>query len=122
MTLEGLRTFVVVLEVPSAWRGDLLEVQANAYGKHKEDSKGMQELGQERFWVAVYRDDDQQAASFAIGFAHSNLNFASWPVKTIRESESKLIQLLFIGLAKRSISTNRWFQPTILMIGCSVRH
>ncbi len=69
VTLEGLRTFVVVLEVPSAWRGDLLEVQANAYGKHKEDSKGMQELGQERFWVAVYRDDDQQAASFAIGFA-----------------------------------------------------
>ncbi len=69
-TLEGMRSFFVTLEVPSSWRGDILEVQSVAYGKMDADSsQSTKELGESRFWVAVYRDSDSEAANYAIAFA-----------------------------------------------------
>jgi hypothetical protein len=69
-TLEGLRSYFITLEVPTAWRGDILEVQAVAYGRFESESQpSMKELGESRFWVAVYRDGDAEAASYALAFA-----------------------------------------------------
>jgi len=67
--LEGTRTFVLTLEVPAAWRGDVLEFHAVAYGRKNIDSKqSHQQLGEERFLIAIYRDGDRQAADFAMTF------------------------------------------------------
>jgi hypothetical protein len=69
-TLEGLRSFLITLEVPTAWRGDILEIQTVAFGRRgPESEQSMKELGESRFWVAVYRDGDTEAANYALAFA-----------------------------------------------------
>jgi len=67
--LEGARTFKLILEVPNAWRGDVLEFHAVAYGRKNADSnQSSKQLGEERFLVAVYNEGDQEAAEYAMTF------------------------------------------------------
>ncbi len=67
--LEGSRTFVLTLEVPSMWRGDVLEFHAVAYGRKTSESNNHRKtLGQERFLIAVYADGDKTAAEYAMSF------------------------------------------------------
>lgn len=69
--LEGSRTFVLTLEVPVQWRGDVLEFQALAYGKKNSDSNQTRKLlGQERFLVALFSEGDQEAAECAMNFVN----------------------------------------------------
>jgi hypothetical protein len=67
--LEGSRNFRLILEVPHDWRGDVLEFHAVAYGrKNAESDHSHQQLGEERFLVAVYQQADQDAAQYAMTF------------------------------------------------------
>lgn len=69
MVLEGSRTFVLLLEVPQSWRGDVLEVEMVAYGKGSDNpSKKSKQVGRNRFLVAVYSDGDIAAAESAMRF------------------------------------------------------
>ena len=71
--LEGSRSFVLTLEVPLTWRGDVLEFQAIAYGQKNSESNHHHHrkvLGQERFLVAIYADGDSEAAERAMAFVH----------------------------------------------------
>jgi hypothetical protein len=67
--LEGSRRFLLTLEVPNDWRGDVLEFHAVAYGrKNPDSSQGHRQLGEARFLVAVYNQGDQEAAEDAMTF------------------------------------------------------
>ncbi len=68
-SLEGSRTYMLTLEVPNAWRGDVLEFHAVAYGrKHAESNQSRKQIGEERFLIAVYNNGDLEAAEYAMTF------------------------------------------------------
>ncbi len=67
--LEGSRTYMLTLEVPATWRGDVLEFHAVAYGrKNAESNQSRKQIGEERFLIAVYNDGDLEAADYAMTF------------------------------------------------------
>ena len=71
--LEGQHVVRVTLEVPHAWRGDLLRVNAVAYGKGSDAfaSSSKEPLGRGDFQIAVYQYGDAAAAETAIHFARN---------------------------------------------------
>ena len=65
-SLEGSHPIRLLLEVPSQWRGDLIEVQATATGRNS--ARGdLRTVAQSRFIVAVYQEGDEIAANVARG-------------------------------------------------------
>ena len=60
---EGARDIALLLEVPAAWRGDLLQVQINAYGWAGNSRAKSELLGNSTNWLAVHRAGDLQAAN-----------------------------------------------------------
>ncbi len=69
VALEGSRSFLLTLEVPTTWRGDVLEFQAVAYGrKNAESNHGRKQIGDDRFMIAVYNEGDGEAAEYAMKF------------------------------------------------------
>jgi hypothetical protein len=66
-SLEGAKNFDIVLEVPMNWRGDLLTVSMQAFGRrHAKDTKTS--LASSRFMVATYQEGDAQAAQLAYDY------------------------------------------------------
>ncbi len=66
-SLEGTKNFDIVLEVPMNWRGDLLTVSMQAFGKrHAKDHQSS--LASNRFMVATYQEGDAQAAQLAYDY------------------------------------------------------
>jgi hypothetical protein len=62
--LEGEREVAILLEVPSHWRADLLQVSMRAVGTTGASSRP-QTLGQSRLWMTVHMEGDQGAAAQA---------------------------------------------------------
>lgn len=62
-TLEGMHPVEVVMEVPSHWRGGLLDVSMEANG----GGRSRKTLAQQRFLVAVYQAGDDIAEKVARG-------------------------------------------------------
>lgn len=60
-SIEGDRDYWLLCEVARNWKGDLLEVTANAAANPGASSKGSRPLGSRRFMVAIYLADDVDA-------------------------------------------------------------
>jgi hypothetical protein len=73
-TLEGNRNFLLTLEVPSNWRGDLLEIEVSGLQTTKKETKVLSEL---HGWIAVYRQGDQEAAETAMAFVEQQSRLRS---------------------------------------------
>ena len=74
-TLEGVKHFNITLEVPSNWRGDLLEVRTAAFGMsaNSMNKRSEQQLARQHYYVAVYQQGDDAAAQTAMGFARQHI-------------------------------------------------
>jgi hypothetical protein len=71
--LEGSRQFALVLQVPAAWRADVLRVRCEAEGvQHSLVSTFDEQVsaGQREFLVALFLEGDEQARQMADGFVH----------------------------------------------------
>ncbi|MEM8732588.1 MAG: hypothetical protein AAGG44_00095 [Planctomycetota bacterium] len=67
-TLEGARDLALLVSVPRSWRGDVLRVTMQAYGRRTSYDQSTRQIFQQRYWVAVYQEGDRFAASRARQF------------------------------------------------------
>lgn len=61
-TLEGTREVSILMEVPVAWRADMLQANLRAYGKTT-TSQRHRLLGQSRLWLTTHQEGDTAAAA-----------------------------------------------------------
>ena len=120
--LEGQKTFQLVLEVPNSWRAGLIDVSVLAQSEQKSfagwdrDSKT---LGSANFVVAVYREEDKQAAAQARKMANAeydlrNLMIEQPPSKPV-VSLPTILQHVAIKLElEPGPSNQRWLERLML--------
>lgn len=123
-TLEGARPFRIIFEVPNSWRADLLDVTIEAAGFEHAGSKRQRVLSTEQFVVAIYLENDEQAARVARNYVRqqqSLQSFAKTFAKTI-EQRSFPTPIHKLGakldIYQPSIPTN-WLEDLIYQQGVS---
>lgn len=70
-SLEGSRRMSLLVEVPFAWQGDVVEVKIEAFGTQSSQRPDRVELlNRDRFWLAVYDAESPSSANSAIAFVN----------------------------------------------------
>ncbi len=90
-TLEGVRTFRVVFEVPTRWRADFVRVRCVAY-QRAGDGRDIRVAAKADFSVGLYRMNDLAAREAADAFV---------------QSERRLRQLAAKGHSDRPVATRK---------------
>ena len=78
--LEGEKRFRVSFAVPDSWRGGLVDVNvtANRLDRSLFGSSKLRSLSEANFVVAVYQQDDSEAAELALRLAHLDRKLAAY--------------------------------------------
>lgn len=112
--LEGEKRFQLSFAVPDAWRGGLVDVEitANSVNRSIFGSQSLKPIAQRTFVIAVYQQNDPQAAEIALRLAHLDRELAAYAKKHPKSGSGGLSDLWrrILPDDDKDDSPKRWYQ------------